>query len=184
MLEIGVLLSTGDNMIHKNNRVSLKLVESDRVSLANIVSQCPFNNPVKAEDFRVTLLYSKTSIENFVPENKMHNTVITGASIWYDDYYGINSLVITLDAPTLHNRRQEIIKQYNAMPLSENYVPHITLVYNLPPWKRPKYRWWVNQVIDNFEMNYKNKIIRLYGEEIQSTDDKIFTPLSSREGLE
>lgn len=170
-------------MIHKNNRVYLDIVREDKDALANLVSQCPFN-PVLPENLAVSLIYSKSSIENFKPKDTIHNVVIAGARVWFDPYYRINSFVILLDAPSLVKRRNEIIKEYDAIPFFSEYVPHITVVYNLPPYKRPKYRWWVNQMIDTFESRHKGNIIRLKNESVQSTDDKIFIPLSEIDGTE
>jgi len=154
----------------QNNHVAVSLVAEDEKIMASIMQGCPIQRPVRPEDLECTIIYADKPIYDFVPQpGIVHSAVITGAQMWYDPVMKIRDLVVTLDAPTLVARRDEIMRTYGVESLyGEHYFPHMALVYNMPDFSS-SYKWWINNILNDFNGKYKNFVLRFDNETIEST---------------
>lgn len=152
------------------NHVGIKLSPQDQAIFRSIMqsSPIPMGN-VLPEDMCVTIIYADKPLEGFILDESRHIVIIEGAEIRYDPKLNMKNVVVTLDAPTLEKRRDEICRQYNVKPLKD-FSPTMTLIYDLPPYN-PKTKWFINNCIINaFNTEYKGTAITLEGEFIVSTD--------------
>lgn len=161
-------------------------MKRDKAALEYLTDQSPLPSMVTPNNYAATIIYSKQVIPNtFVPDTKLiHKATIVGSRIWYDPYYRINSLIIALECPSLEARRKEIIDTHKIDPVYPEYIPHITVSYNLPPIWRRKYRWWINQFVDTFEMRHRGAVIELKNETIDSTDSNAFLAMSRQGNID
>lgn len=157
--------------IIKNNHVSVSLIPEDEKVMAAIMRGCPLPRPVEVGDMCVSLIYAKTPIMGFNPKSDIvHNCLITGANIVYDPAIKARSLVVTFDAQTLVERRNEIMKQYMVESIfDEAFVPSMALVYNMPDYNST-YKPWINQMMNDFNSKWVGSIVRFSGEILESTD--------------
>jgi hypothetical protein len=89
--------------------------------------------------------------------------------MWYDVYLGIRDFVVLVDCDDLIKRQVEILQQSTTESVYSTYEPHFTLAYNVPPASRKKYRWWVNDIINKFSLDYVGKSLPFSNEQVASS---------------
>ena len=154
-----------------NNHVSVTLIPEDMKALGLITHDSPLQRIVRPEDMQCSIIYAKAPITGFVPKpDVIYSTVVTGAQIWYDPVIKSRDLVVTLDAPSIVERRNEIMKTHNAEPTDDvHFFPHITLVYSMPDYAH-NYKWWINLILETFNVRFKDVVIRFSNESIGATE--------------
>lgn len=157
--------------IIQNNHVSVSLIPEDEKVIAYVMQGCPLPRPVQVEDMHVSLLYAKRQIMGFMPQSDVvHNAIITGMNIVYDPVIRAKSLVVTFDAMTIVERRNEIMERYNAESIfTDAFSPHMALVFNMPDYNS-SYKSWINQMMNDFNTKWKGALLRFSGEILDSTD--------------
>lgn len=152
-----------------NNHVAVKPLDTEvRLLLEPYLRQCPFRAE-RTEDLHSTIAYTQTSIPTeLVDPAAVYTGVITGAQIWFDKYLGIKDMVILLDSPSLVDRHNKLLSLSGAESVYDDYVPHITIAYDIPN-SSSRYRWWINDVIERFATRYKGTVIRFSGEYIEDS---------------
>ena len=157
--------------IIQNNHVSVSLIPEDEKVMAYVMAGCTLPRPVEVEDMHVSLLYAKRPIMGFSPKSDIvHSCEITGASITYDPVIKAKNLVVTFDAPSLLQRRNEIMAHYRVDSIfNEAFVPQMVIVFNMPDFNST-YKPWINQMMNDFNTKWKGTFLRFSGELLESTD--------------
>ncbi len=153
-----------------NNHVCIKLSAQDQAIFRSITQASPLpEGNVLPEDMFCTILYANQPIDGFILNEQKHVVIIEGADIRYDPKLNMKNVVITLDAPTLIKRREEICKEYNVKPIKD-FDSAIVLIYDLPAYNKLT-KWYINNcIINTFNGEYKGSAITLQGESLVSTD--------------
>ena len=93
----------------------------------NIPNQTPI------EDYHATLLFSKVPVPEYQPQGKLRTPLTAtpnDVKIWGEDEE--KALVVTLMCPKLVARHEQLMKQHpNATYDHDEYIPHVTLSYNV-----------------------------------------------------
>jgi len=101
------------------------------VSASKVLDFCKRNNianTVDAAKMHCTLLYSRREHADYIPnENLRHSCRFRGYSI-----FG-TALVMLLDSEDMVHRHMELMDRHGATYDFEQYIPHITLAYDIPP---------------------------------------------------
>ena len=133
------------------------------------LKSAPFKS-CKLEDLPCTIVHAGTSIDpaKLIGESSEYKAIICGAQIWLDPYLTTKRIVVILDSPELEARHEQILQLCGVKSLRTKFVPHITLAYDIPNSTR-RNRWWVNQIINDFDTKYKGTILALSKEQIGSS---------------
>lgn len=156
-------------LVIANNHVAVRPMDEEvKMLLEPYLRQCPFNAE-RPENVHATIAYTETSIQaSLIDPSKVYTATITGAQSWFDRYMGIKDFVITLESPDLIARHNELIEASGTKSVYDDYVPHIVLAYDIPN-STPRNRWWINDVIEQFNTRYKGTVIRFSGEYIEDS---------------
>jgi len=132
------------------------------------LSSCPFTS-VLPENLFTSVALTRTPIFGVeLDPNRVYSAFIKGAEIWLDSYSEIKDMIITLESPELELRHKQILEQSQTQSVYPNYVPHLALAFDVPNFSS-RNRWWFNQVIEDFTTKYVGRLIRLHGENLQSS---------------
>lgn len=95
-------------------------------------------NPVNVVKLHTTLLYSRKHLPNYEAAGKYDKPMIgkpIALAVWetrgYEDREPANCLVLMYDCPELVARHKELMKEHEATFDYAEYIPHITLSYNI-----------------------------------------------------
>jgi 2'-5' RNA ligase len=147
-------------------------------SLIPYLKTCPFQNgTVQEEELHLTIARSKTPLYNFRPEfETVYTAYVEGAQLWLSPVTKKTNLVIVLRSEELEERRNEILSANNAQDMYHEFVPHMTICYDMPA-RQPSTRWWTNEIISKFNKSFEGNShglkIRFKGE---SVGDSILIP--------
>lgn len=150
------------------NHLSVKLVGGVEL-ISPYLSSCPCNHPVRFESLHADIVFSSSPLPDDLPLNEgKYEGQITGAKLWFDDYSHTNTLIVTLDSPSLVDRHNSIIDNYHVDSANASYTPHVALLYRAIP-NHQSFRWWYNEVIETFNGRLKGKTLTFQGEVITSS---------------
>ncbi len=149
----------------ENNHVAVKPLDDALAIVMPYMKASPYNSS-NPNVLHSSIIYSTSPLLGFKPDTKRkYKAKIIGAQLWYDPYMGIKDLVIALDSPDLVNRQQEIVNKYRGVSIYQEYMPHLTLVYDITG----EFNYFVNEVLDAFASRYKGKVITFGDEYIESS---------------
>lgn len=147
-------------------------------SLVPYLKSCPFQNgTVQEEELHLTLVRSKTPLYSFKPEfETIYTAYVDAAQLWLSPVTKKTNLVIVMKSDMLEARREQILSENNAQDMYHEFVPHITICYDMPA-KQASTRWWTNEIISKFNKSFEGNLhglkIRFKGE---SVGDSILVP--------
>ena len=143
---------------------AVKFSENTIKNLVQIQTQLGVPNKVPAQKLHSTVCYSRKHLPTFEqlgainpPWESSINTYLL--EVW-DTEGGQNALVLKYICGPLTNRHVEINREYGATYDYPEYIPHITLSYDVGDW-RPS-----NPVVQ-FKDNSKIEIVEEYSSELQ-----------------
>lgn len=96
-------------------------------------------DPLAPEDFHSTLLYSTKPCPNYVPLGELTPVATSDdyefrLEIWPSNSGKKNVLVLKYDCEWLTNRHNTLMEEHDATWDHPDYIPHITLSYNVGDW--------------------------------------------------
>lgn len=112
--------------------------------LQELQSDLGIPEPLGADDFHSTLLYSRRFCPNYkalgelTPVATSDETDFT-LEIWPSNSGEKNVLVLKYTCEWLQNRHDELMAEHNATWDFPDYIPHITLSYNVGEWTPDDY---------------------------------------------
>jgi hypothetical protein len=107
--------------------VAVKYTDKTLNSISEVLKLVP--NPVQLEDIHTTIIYSRKYAE-IVEQDIVVICINSGYDIWKDSS-GKRILVMKLDSPQLEFRHRYLTSNYGLTYDYENYIPHITLSYDI-----------------------------------------------------
>lgn len=119
-------------MLEKQNKgtyAGVRFSEDSVNKIMKIVKGLP--NPISKNDVHTTLLYSRKYLPNYEPLGDIKEIAkVNGFKIFHtqDDK---RALVLTLDCTFLINRHNELMNEHKATYDFPEYIPHITLSYDI-----------------------------------------------------
>ena len=111
----------------KGTYAAVRYSDESIKKLEKVVKELPNPN----YDFHTTLLYSRKYLPNYKPLGKIQETATVNGFKIFDTQDEKRALVLTLDCPFLVNRHNELMKEHGATYDYDEYIPHITLSYDL-----------------------------------------------------
>lgn len=113
--------------------VGVRFSDESKEDLLELIKALNVQNPVAAEDFHATVIYSKKSPSSPLKVigvlDKPELTVAKELHI-FPTREEKNALVIKLESAFLKSRHEALMKEYNLSYDFDEYIPHVTISYD------------------------------------------------------
>ena len=185
------------NKFVKNGHLFVRPLKKDiEFNIAEYLKITPFQSGgVLPEELHVTIFRSAFPLVGVVTEtNKNYRATVKGCQQWYNPASKTKNIVLILDSPELVERHKDVAEENKDIYLTTeekiNYVPHMTLAYDIAN-NTHRYRWWFNDLANAFNSQdafhsggrYYGMTINFSGEEIEDSiiyePDNLDTPTKS-----
>lgn len=121
--------------------VAVKYNQSARDDLLEFIKDYKIPSVLKAEDFHTTLIYSKKWDNITCLNDNMEDLEIVAHPKElhvFETFDKKRALVILLDCPYLNERHKYLMKKYDLTYDYPEYIPHITVSYDIGDMEIPK----------------------------------------------
>lgn len=121
--------------------VAVKYNQTAQDDLLEFIKEYNIPSTLKAEDFHTTLIYSRKYAEiNELDDNLGDKEIAAYPKELhvFETFDKKSALVIKLDCPYLEERHKYLMEKYNLTYDYEEYIPHITLSYDIGNMKLPE----------------------------------------------
>ena len=121
--------------------VAVKYNQSAGDDLLDFIKKYNIPSTLKAEDFHTTLIYSRKFADIKELDDNMEDSEIVAEPIElhvFETFDKKRALVIKLDCPYLDERHKYLMQKYDLTYDYEEYIPHITLSYDIGDLEVPK----------------------------------------------
>jgi hypothetical protein len=108
-------------------------------------------NIVRQEKIHTTLIYSTNYADNVLVNSECSYVAIIDELDIFTSDSGIKCLVARLNCPHMNARHKELMNTYNFNHGFPEYIPHITLSYDIEDWDKFDY---FNEYIKNTKLMY------------------------------
>lgn len=121
--------------------VAVTYNQSAQDDLLDFIKEYNIPSTLKAEDFHTTLIYSRKYADIKDLEDNMEDSEIVAYPKElhvFETFDKKRALVIKLDCSYLEERHKYLMKKYNLTYDYDEYIPHITLSYDIGNMELPK----------------------------------------------
>lgn len=121
--------------------VAVKYNQSAGDDLLDFIKKYKIPSTLKAEDFHTTLIYSRKWADiKELDENMGESEIIAKPTELhvFETFDKKRALVIKLDCPYLEERHEYLMQKYDLEYDYDEYIPHITLSYDIGEMEVPK----------------------------------------------
>ena len=121
--------------------VAVKYNQSTGDDLLDFIKKYNIPSTLKAEDFHTTLIYSRKFADIKELDDNMEDSEIVAKPTElhvFETFDKKRALVIKLDCPYLEQRHKFLMKKYDLTYDYDEYIPHITLSYDIGDLEVPK----------------------------------------------
>lgn len=121
--------------------VAVAYNQSAQDDLLDFIKEYNIPSTLKAEDFHTTLIYSRKYADIKDLEDNMEDSEIVAYPKElhvFETFDKKRALVIKLDCSYLEERHKYLMKKYNLTYDYDEYIPHITLSYDIGNMELPK----------------------------------------------
>lgn len=121
--------------------VAVKYTQSACDDLLDFIKKYQIPSVLKAEDFHTTLIYSKKYADIKDLDDDIGDSEIVAEPTElhvFETFDKKRALVIKLDCPYLDERHKYLMQKYNLTYDYDEYIPHITLSYDIGDMEIPK----------------------------------------------
>ncbi len=121
--------------------VAVKYNQSAGDDLLDFIKKYNIPSTLKAEDFHTTIIYSRKFADIKELDDDMEDSEIIAKPTElhvFETFDNKRALVIKLDCPYLDERHKYLMQKYNLTYDYEEYIPHITLSYDIGDLEIPK----------------------------------------------
>jgi len=115
----------------KGTYAGVLLSQDDEDRIISIVKEMGIPNPIPRNDIHITLLYSRKVLPNYKPADSLDIWSYPTEFHIFNGQDGKDILVLKLNSPDLVKRHKELMKEHGATYDFPEYIPHITLSYDL-----------------------------------------------------
>lgn len=149
-----------------NNAITTKPEAVARLLLDPYLRASPFPNPPRFEDLFLTIFSSDVTIDDtFVFPEAKYIGMIIGAEYEYNQDTRSTELSILIDALQLKTRRDNLSKVLNR---DYNETLKLTLIHNLTGTDTNHHKWWINQILNDFNTKNRGSLIPFNGEFLET----------------
>lgn len=136
----------------------LRFSDSSNDAIINLVKLLKLPNPIKKDEIHMTLLYSRKYLPNYKPLGIIPEDVsgIPFEFHVFDTFDKKRALVLKLDCTWAINRHNELMNTHKASYDYPEYIPHLTLSYDIGDLEIPEFK--------NIPMELQ--IVREYSEDL------------------
>lgn len=123
-----------DKQDTKGIYVAVKYNQSASDDLLDFIKKYNIPSTLKAEDFHTTLIYSRKFADIKELDDNMEDSEIIAKPTElhvFETFDKKRALVIKLDCPYLEQRHKYLMQKYDLTYDYEEYIPHITLSYDI-----------------------------------------------------
>ena len=124
----------------KGTYAGIRLSDDDVDVIVNLCKELKLPNPTPRKDIHITLLYSR----KHVPDLKLDDIIDEWA---YPDKFHVfptfddkRALVLKLQSKYCINRHKQLMSDYDATYDYPEYIPHVTLSYDIGDMKMPTFK--------------------------------------------
>ncbi len=115
----------------KGTYAGVRFSQDDEDVIVDLVKEMGLPNPIEKEEIHLTLLYSRKQLPNYKPATSTDMWAYPKGFHIFTGGNGKAILVLKLDAPALHKRHIDLMKEHGATYDFPEYIPHITLSYDV-----------------------------------------------------
>jgi hypothetical protein len=119
--------------------------------LINLCEEMGIPNITPHSKIHTTLIYSTNYAEDVLVNSQTSYLAIIDKLDIFTSSSGINCLVAVLNCPTINARHQELMNTYGFNHGFPEYIPHITLSYDIEDWGKFEY---MNKFIKDTKLLY------------------------------
>lgn len=126
--------STSSLKEEKGVYVAVTYNQSAQDDLLDFIKEYNIPSTLKAEDFHTTIIYSRKYADIKDLEDNMEDSEIVAYPKElhvFETFDKKRALVIKLDCPYLEERHKYLMEKYNLTYDYDEYIPHITLSYDI-----------------------------------------------------
>ncbi len=120
--------------IEKGTFIGVRVSTSSTHKVMDVIEDIDVPNPLGTKDMHLTVIYSKTHINDLKPRGKLDEpfTITPKEFHIFPSQEGkTNSLVIKMTAPELKARHKEIMDNHPEATYDfDEYIPHLTISYD------------------------------------------------------
>ena len=117
--------------------VAVKFDNESNKSLRKIIEDYDIPSTLEDEDFHSTIIYSRKN-GNFKVNEKLSEIAVPLKFHIFETQENKRALVVLLDCEYLKERHNELMEKYNLTYDFDEYIPHITLSYDIGDMEVPK----------------------------------------------
>jgi 2'-5' RNA ligase len=123
----------------KGTYAGLRFGDGDNDKIAELVNNLNLPNPIEKGDIHMTLLYSRKHLPNYVAAGEIDEWAYPKNFHVFDTFDKKRALVMMLDCPFAQKRHKELMDKHQATYDYPEYLPHITLSYDIGDMEVPKW---------------------------------------------
>lgn len=111
-----------------------RVSQDDDDTIMDLLKEIGVSNPVEKSDLHLTLLYSRKFLPDYEPASDTDIWAYPSSFHVFNGQDGKNILVLMLDCKDCVKRHKELMKQHKATYDFPEYLPHLTLSYDIGDW--------------------------------------------------
>lgn len=139
--------------------------------IRNFTTDFDIPNPVDPEDMHCTVIYSRNNLPDLQEKGHLSASILAydpQLELW-PTQDGAKALVARLECDMLKDRHAEIMNDYNATFDYDEYIPHVTLSYDVEDWTmdNPQY---LSSELDKYVQGVV-EFVREYKEDLDLNKD-------------
>ena len=125
--------------VKKGTYAGVRLSDDDSDFIIDWVKELKLPNPTPKKDLHLTLLYSKKYLPDYKPAGKIDEWAYPLKFHVFETFDNKRALVLKVKSPFLLKRHKELMKEHDATYDYPEYIPHITLSYDIGDMEVPKF---------------------------------------------
>lgn len=129
----GTMSETKDTT-QKGTYAGYRLSQDDDDTVINLIKEIGVPNPINRSDLHLTLLYSRKFLKDYTPSDYTDIWAYPNKFHVFNGQDGKNILVLMLDCSDCVKRHKELMKQHKVTYNFPEYLPHLTLSYDIGDW--------------------------------------------------
>ena len=123
----------------KGTYAGVRLAEEDSDYIISLCNSLMLPDPISKDEIHITLLYSRKFLPNYVPAGKINAICSPTEFHVFPTFDKKRALVLKVNSPWLKIRHDYLMKAHQATYDYPEYLPHITLSYDIGDMPQPAF---------------------------------------------
>lgn len=147
----------------KGTYAGFRLSDDDNDKIIELVDTLGLPNGIEKSDIHITLLYSRKYLPNYEPAGEIDEWCYPSKFHVFDTFDKKRALVLMLDSDFMIKRHNQLMKEHEATYDYPEYLPHLTLSYDIgdmevPEWKNIPKEFHINEeYVEELKLEWKPK---------------------------